>query len=452
MFRTYLAGVAVALIAMLCASAVPAQEVQEPQDEIAVLEADSRAAYEAGKHLSFFIANRKLNELRPYEPEYLANMVRACALMGRRNNAFQYMLTMQQQGLAYDFDATEDTKGIRDSEAYTYINKLLVEAAQPAGDGAVAFTIPGEPSDYQAIAWDEGRQKFLVGTLSEGRVIAVGDDGKSEVLLQANKKNGLWSIYGLAVDAERKRLWVASSATTDFSGFSPAVKAGSALSEFNLETLELVKRYELPADQLEHKLGSVAVTTDGHVYVIDRVNPIVYRKTPVATELEAFVASKELTTLTDITVSPDNGRLFVSDAAMGIWVIDPGAQAAMMLVGPETLNQGGIGGLEFNKSNLIIMQSDISPQRLMRLSIDNTGAQVGEVSPMAIALEPFDRPGKGVIRGDSLYYFANQGSEDSKTGAIVMRTPLDAGSKIESPDMRVFKESMEQQPPQQQQP
>jgi len=450
MSRTYLAGAAVALMAIFCSSPASAQEEQEPRDEIAALEADSQAAYEAGRHLSFFIANRKLNELRPYNPEYLANMVRACALMGRRSNAYQYMLDMQQQGLAWDFDATEDTRDIRNSETYVYINGLMVEAGNPAGEGAVAFNVPGDPSDFEAIAWDESRQKFLLGTLSEGSLVAVGDDGESEVLLQANEKNGLWSIYGLAVDAPRNRLWVASSATPDFSRFSPAVKAGSALSEFNLETLELQNRYMLPADQLEHKLGSVAVTEDGHVYVIDQANPIVYRKTPAASGLEAFVASKELTKLTDISVSPDHGRIFVSDAALGIWVIDPRAQAAMMLTGPETLNQGGIRGIEFTDGKLIIMQGDMSPQRLMRLNLDNTGANVAEVSPMAIALDPYERPGKGVIRGDSFFYFANQGSEDSKAGALVMRTPLDAGSQIEPPDMRVFKESM--QNPKQQQP
>ena len=152
MSRTYLAGAAVALMAIFCSSPASAQEEQEPRDEIAALEADSQAAYEAGRHLSFFIANRKLNELRPYNPEYLANMVRACALMGRRSNAYQYMLDMQQQGLAWDFDATEDTRDIRNSETYVYINGLMVEAGNPAGEGAVAFNVPGDPSDFEAIA------------------------------------------------------------------------------------------------------------------------------------------------------------------------------------------------------------------------------------------------------------------------------------------------------------
>jgi len=67
---------------------------------------------------------------------------------------------------------------------------------------------------------------------------------------------------------------------------------------------------------------------------------------------------------------------------------------------------------------------------------------VEEFSPMAIALEQFDSPGIGTIRDDSVYYFANSGAIGSKTGTIVMNTPVDAGSEIVPPDMRQFQETM----------
>ena len=203
MYRNYHAGFIAALSALFLSFPLPAEEVQTTEDEIAALEEQSRVAYEDGRALGFYIANRKLSELRPFEPEYTYRMTRACALMGRRSNAYEYMLKLQQQGVSYDFDATEDTVNIRDSEAYSYINGLLVEAGQPAGDGSVAFTLPGDPADFEAIAWDGSREKILIGTLREGTVLAVGDDGKKEVLLKADDKNGLWSIHGLAVDLER---------------------------------------------------------------------------------------------------------------------------------------------------------------------------------------------------------------------------------------------------------
>lgn len=442
MYRNYQAGFIAALFALFLSFPLAAEEAPTTADEIAALEEQSRVAYEDGRALGFYIANRKLSELRPYEPEYTYRMARACALMGRRSNAYEYMLKLQQQGVSYDLNATEDTMSIRDSEAYSYINGLLVEAGKPAGDGSVAFTLPGEPADFEAIAWDGSREKILVGTLREGTVLAVGDDGKKEVLLKADDKNGLWSIHGLAVDVERNRLWISSSATPEFGGFSPAVKGGSAVSEFKLDSLELVGRFDVPADELKHKLGSIAVTNDGHVYVIDRNKPIIYRKMPESTKLEAYVAHPELVSLTDLAVAPDNSKLFVSDTAMGIWVIDPVVQQAAMLAGPETLNLGGITGMEFIDGKLLVIQNGFNPQRLIRLNLDNGDSEVGEVAPMAIALESFDGPGTSTLTEDSIYYFANSSSQDSKAGAIIMRSPLTAGSDIEPPDMRMFKQSI----------
>jgi hypothetical protein len=423
----------------------PAPEAEDPREIVAGLEEKARQAYADGKFLSFYNASMKLHRMRPFVPEYMIDIVRACALVGRRTNAYHFMLAMQQQGLSYDFNATPDTESIRDSEAYAYMNDLLIEAGQPAGEGVAAFRLAGSPRDYEAIDWDESRQRFLVGTLAEGKLLAVADDGSSEVLLQAGPENGMWSINGIAVDANNGRLWISSSATPRFNGVSPARKRHGALFEFDLETLELLGSYALPANMPDHELGAVAVSEAGLVYVIDRMNPIVYRKEPGDRSLRAFVSSKELVRLTDISVTPDDSRIFVADEIMGVFVVDPVNQVAAMLSGPETLNLGGLESLEYGFGRLFIMQGGISPQRLMRLQLDETHMKVSEVSPMAIALEAFDRPGAMTISRDSVYYFTNSGAAAAGEGAVVMKTGVDAGKDIVPPDLRQFRKAAEEQ-------
>ncbi|NIQ96229.1 MAG: hypothetical protein GWN87_20050, partial [Desulfuromonadales bacterium] len=56
-----------------------------------------------------------------------------------------------------------------------------------------------------------------------------------------------------------------------------------------------------PVDAYPHELGSLAVTDDGHVYVIDRAVPIIYRKTPESDKLAPYIGSQDLVALTDIT-------------------------------------------------------------------------------------------------------------------------------------------------------
>lgn len=476
MLRRLTAGVVVALIALSAGATLQAQpsaQAGEPgsqagqqgaagQDESgpsgqgaprgrppenpAELEQKSRQAYADGQYLPFYIANLKLHKMRPHVPQYMINLVRASALLEKSNTAYHYMHTMQQQGLSFDFNSTEDTQNIRGTQAYDYMNNLMIEANKPAGEGVVAVTLAGSPQDYGALAWDASRERLLVGTIREGKLLAVADDGSTEVLLQANDDNGLWSITGLAVDADRQRLWVSSSASAAFEGFSAADANRAALFEFDLATMELIGHSYVPVDALHHQLGSVACTGNGDVFVIDTVTPIVYRKVPGKNRLEAFVSSSHLARFGDLAVTPDGSRLFVADPIMGVFLVDPKAQRASMLSGPDTLNLAGIEGIAYADGKLFVVQGGITPQRLMRLALDPMGAAVTEVSPMAIALEPFDGPSKAAVRGGDLYYFANQGSAAADEEAVIMRTALDAGGSIQPPDLEQLERALQRQP------
>jgi len=445
--KTLVKGAASVLLSLLVTVPLQAQAPagvanQAAQPSIKSLEEQSLQAFTEGDPQKAYEANLQLHERRPLDGDYMYNIVRAAALQDRKTEAYDMMLAMQRQGMSYDFNQTDDTLKIRRTEVYTYLNDLMVEAGKPVGEGVQAFTLSGRPADFQVIAWDSSRGKFLVGTAKEGKLLAVAEDGSSEVLLQAGKGNGLWSINGLAVDPARNRLWVSSAATAKFDGFIPTDENRGSLFEFNLETLEQLKEFFLPIDALPHELGALALTDDGHVYVIDRALPVVYRKLPEGDRLEAFVGSKELVSFSDIAVTPENSRLFIADRAKGVFVVDPVAEQAAMLSGPDNLNLSGIEGIEYASGNLVVVQGGFRPQRLMRLKLDANGSAVEAVAPMAVALPQFDRPGAGAVLGNALYYFANSGAGESNDGLVVLRTSLDAGKDIVPPDMRKFQEKM----------
>ena len=410
--------------------------------EIAMLERQAAQARSQENWTELFDASVKLHERRPHVPAYMLEVIRAAAAMGERQTAYEYMLKLQQSGLSYDMNQIPQTADMRDTEAYQHINNLMLEANQPVGFGKDFLSLPGAPADIGDLAWDGSRERFLLGTRNEGKILAVADDGSTEVLLEADDENGLWSIGGFAVDVANNTLWVASSATPAFANYTEADAHRSALFRFNLETLELLERYNLGVDGLPHRLGSVAATADGHVYVLDRALPFIFRKAADGDRLEPFVAIPRLVALTDFAVMPDNSRLFVADAVMGILLIDPIAGSSALLQGPENLNLYGIYGIDYADGNLVVTQSGIRPQRIMRFVLDAAGAGVQSVVPMAVALEGFDTPGTGVIRGDSLYYFANHGTRSDDERMRMMVSPLDSGEEIKSPDMRLFERMM----------
>lgn len=438
--RTIFAGIALAMSIVLFTSPLFAQSSSEASElsEIESLEQQSREGFEEERWAKVYAANLKLNQRRPGKIEYLVNAVRACGMLNRRTTAYHLMLEMQKEGMSFNFNHVAETEQIRGTEAYEYINDLLIEAGKPAGIGMPVFTLQGNPSDFNSIAWDSSREKFLVGTLGKGEILAVTDTGKSEVLIEAGKENGLWSITGLAVDSERNRMWVSSAAMPAFSGYSDSDRNRGALVEFDLVSLELLGRYDLPADSLVHEIGSVAVTDNGTVYVIDRAAPIVYRKTPGGNQLVPFFSSPELVELTDIAVVPDDSRLFISDAAKGVMVIDPVAEQAALISGTESINLAGAMGVEYRQGQLFVVQGAFTPPRVVRLALDSVSGSVAEsISPMANALEYFNQPGVGAIRGNDLFYFANTGDTEG-SGAIVLSTPLDAGSEVAPPNMGVL--------------
>ena len=166
---------------------------KQPTDP-AILQARSNKAYEEGNWVQLYATNMQLHQQRPWVPEYLYNIVIAAAQLDRRSTAYHYMMQMQQQGLSYDFNQTEDTLKIRGTEAYNYINQLMVDAGQAAGDGEVIFSLKGQPGDFSDIAWDASRERFLLGTRREGKLLAVSKtDGAQQQQIDFGRR---WCSHG----------------------------------------------------------------------------------------------------------------------------------------------------------------------------------------------------------------------------------------------------------------
>lgn len=449
-------GLAAAIFAASWGSPAYAQEPEpeaaqeEPRksssrfpDDVEGLDEVARQAIAEDNGLRLLQATILLRRQQPYAPRHQVNMVRAYAMLGKPTSAYHYMLQMQQQGLSYDFDQLEETINLHGTEVYDYINDLLIRAGEPAGEAEPAFEIDADHAFPTAIAWDESRERFLVGTARDGALLAVSEAGKAGELIKAEAENGLWAIMDIEVDEKNNRLWISSAAIPQFSGYSSENAGKSGLFEFELDSLKSVGRYLVDGEGGPHVLGPIALDPDGDVYVGDRENATLYIKKAESDRIAPFVAEHELTGFRDVAISPDGTRIYLADNDKGILVIDPESETSAMLEGPDTLNLGGIEGLFHIGSELIIVQPGIQPQRVMALQLDPTGGKVQEVRPMAIALPWFDGPSRGTVRGDSVYYFADAALPEPGTEGeevTVLRTALDAGKDIVAPDMRKFEE------------
>lgn len=397
--------------------------------------------YAAKDYVGFSEAMQALHKLRPYNSDYMYQLVIAQALMNDKSAAYDVMLHMQKQGLAYDFKSLETTANIKGTQVFDYLSDLMNLAAEPMGDSEKVFVLPENIIMPETIKWDESREKFLVGTIADGRIVSVGMDGQVEELIKADNENGLWAVLDLLVDPANNRLWVTSAALPGFSGFNVTDKGRSALFEFDLKTLELVNHHPVPVDGQAHILGNMVLSPEGDILIVDRNLPLVYRKLAGEDKLKAVAGLREMISMRGIAMNDDGSLVYVADREMGIAVVDLKSGRAGGLAVPETLNLGGIDGLYFKDNSLIIIQNGIQPQRVMLLQLDPAGTQVVGVVPMAVAQEDFDYPTYGTIRGSDLYYFANShwlGSPKPYKAVAVLRSPLNSDKELVNPDMKLY--------------
>jgi sugar lactone lactonase YvrE len=415
-------------------------------DNVPGLLVKANEAYAAKDYLTFRKALVRLNQMRPYNSEYMYQLVTAHALLDEKSLAYDLMLRMQQQGLAYDFSGTDKTKNIRGTEVFEYVNDLMIKAKDPMGESEVVYVLPDSVITPETISWDESRQKFLIGTIAGGNIYAVGKDGKVTELLTADDKNGLWAILDILVDQPRNRLWVSSASIPGFSRFDPVDKGRSALFEFDLQTLQLINRYPVPVDGKPHVLGSMVLGPKGDIFIVDRILPLIYKKSADGNKLKVVMAAKNMVSMRGAAMQADGRIMYVADREMGIMVIDLATGRNRMLEVPATLNIGGIDGMYLWNNHLIVIQNGIKPQRVMRLQLDSSGTQVTTVRPLAVAQPIFDYPSFGTLQGEDLYYFANshwQGKRGGQRAVTVLRTSLDSNQDLVQPDMRRYLEQQE---------
>ena len=418
-----------------------AKPEQAKPENVPALLAKVNEAYIAKDYLTFRKSLESLHKLRPNNSDYMYQLVIAHALLNEKGKAYELMLGMQQQGLSYDFTESEHTQSLRGTEVFDYVNDLLKISGNPIGEAESVFVLPETVVMPETIAWDESRQKFLVGTIAEGQVLAVGKDGQVTELLKASPENGMWAIFDILVDAPRNRLWVTSASTPGYLRFDPVDKGRSALFEFDLKTLDLIRRHPVPVDGKPHILGSMTIDPNGGVFIADRVLPLIYSKPAGEDKLKPILVLKEMISQRGVAMQSDGRIMYVADREMGIMVVDLEGKQARLLEVPATFNVGGIDGIYLNNNRLFVIQNGISPQRVMRLQLDSSGTKVASVAPLAVALPEFDLPSFGAIEGEDLYYFANSqwvGKQGSQKPVAVVRSSLNSSIDLVQPEMEHF--------------
>ena len=393
-------------ILLLCLSAVvPAQAQRQALDEGRRFTQMALEAYEAKDYDAYIENLQKALEYRPNHPALVYRMAGAYALAGHPEAAITWLGRYAAMGLRARAAEDEDLASVKDRPGFAEAIDRMAQNTNPVGESKEAFRLSDPAFVPENVAYDPVTDTYFVSSVHQRRIVRVDSTGQ-EIAFANATKDSLWSVLGMALDADRRRLWAGSAAIKQTRDLPAEDLGRSGLWLFDLDSGKHLRTFLLPKDDQEHVLGDLTVAPNGDVYASDALTGAVYTIREGSDQLAIFLEPQTL-------ASPqgqcfmDETHLMVADYALGLLKIDPATRAVTVLPPPEEVTLLGIDGLACYRDRLIAVQNGVAPQRILQLRLNTTRDRIVATEVLAANHPLFQEPTSGTVVGDTYIYVAN---------------------------------------------
>ena len=260
--------------------------------------------------------------------------------------------------------------------------------------GSLSFDAPAATLPV-ALGHDAVSRRFVLGDRSAARLVVIDEMSHHVVNYASAATAGFYDqVTGLAIDARRGDLWVASARGTGASAVS------------TLHKLQLVSGrtlLEVPtADGAgATRLVDVTVTPDGTVYAIDDVDARLFRARPGARRLE-LVMRLQAAHPTAVTAVDD--RVLYIAADQGLLRVDLGSNKATSVKSVEELTR--FVSLAWRGGALVGVERVADSFLVVRVALDPSGTHAQPRAILAASTEPT----VGTLTPEGYYYLASPGA------------------------------------------
>lgn len=291
----------------------------------------------------------------------------ANAALERENKAglVEAIGNLVRMGASLRAETFEQLKLSIDDEAKrTEFGDLLSQNRRAITDSMAFASIPADYRLVEGIAWDEAARRLFIGTVVDGRLAYLQRGRWHDVTLTGARG----SIFGMAIDHRRSRLWLAMARVEQSAVDAPEF---SGIMAVDLKTLKVVARVSVPHGLADVAPNDLAVARDGSIYVSDSRTGAVLQCKPGCKQLSVLTPSGAIGSAQGIVALPDGKRLIVADYRNGLWLVDrsTGKASSLPAVSPAMLD--GIDGLllDAGHNQLIAVQNGTSPVRIARFQM-----------------------------------------------------------------------------------
>ena len=343
----------------------------------------------------------------PNHPLVLYAQLRAFSRAGRFDQAFSALGLLVEKGIASDVLVSPAFEALRDQPRWDEFQPRLQALVAPASRSVVAFRLNEPDFIPEAMTYDRGSRRFLIGSLHKRKVIAVDEVTGRTADYATFREAGFLSVLGLEADNTRGALYVLSAGGPEMEGYTADVDGQSFLHRLQLSSGRQVTRLAPPAIDGGHLLNDLVQAADGTLYMTDSKAGVVYRWKPGTKALDVVATIGRYLYPNGLTPSADWRSLYVAHME-GLSRIDLRTREVTPVGHPASMSLVGVDGLDLYRGDLIAVQNGLPGlSRVMRLRLSPDGHNVVALDVLDANLPDHDIPTTGVVVGDGYYYIAN---------------------------------------------
>jgi hypothetical protein len=203
MMRAVLAGAALLTMTSTAAAQSDVAEFRRLRGEVARLA--TLGDLEAAADLA-----AQADALVPNHPAMILNRARLANGLGDATEGVRHLRRYAEAGLVIDIPDGSPLSALSGTPGYDAALARIEGNRRPVGEARLSALarLPGM-NLTESVAWDPAHRQWLVSQIAGRTILAIGSDGVARPWLAEVPQTG--GLLGLAVDAQRGWVWVASA-------------------------------------------------------------------------------------------------------------------------------------------------------------------------------------------------------------------------------------------------
>lgn len=373
------------------------------------LEQVAAGTLEKGQYERYQLVMERLVTLRPQNTNYIFSLAKAYALQGKKSEAYNALVTLQNAGFSYPYAENPAFDAIAGTEVYTFVDEGMVNNAAPYGEGQVVAEVPQAYSGmlFENMAYDKKGKRFILGSVRSGEVYSLTETGEfNSIIKPQTGENATFGVVDLVIDQDKDLIWTSSASMPQYNGSNNSNFGMATISLYRLSTGEWIKNIDTSSMLKPLLFNNLHLMASGELLFSNEFKRELMTTSEQDPSIKLFMSLPQLASVKAISSNSTGSIVYVSDYDQGLFAINVENKKLARLNDPTKAYLSGIDDLFYHEGDLVAVQTQTSPNRVMRILLKQD-----VLFQAAVPVESNNKQAKamtkGVIDGDNLYYIGN---------------------------------------------